>query len=206
MRSRPLPPPGRRSTGSAEPRAAPAALADARQGVAEAELRLETARDDLARRKAAAKAPGARDTLLAAARAELPPPRPCSTRRRVRAPFAGTILQLPVRAGETASPQRPLVVLADLSQLRVRADLDERNSGKVFVGQAALIRSERFAGALRSKVAAIAPALVPAQATANGRRRPPEGSVIEVLVELVGPTRLMPGMQVDVYFLKSDAG
>ena len=187
-------------------RAAPAALADARQAVAEAESRRETAREDLARRKAAVKAPGARDTLLAAARADVATAQAVFDKTSVRAPFAATILQLPVRAGETASRQRPLVVLADLSQLRVRADLDERNSAKVFVGQAALIRSESFAEPADGRVAAIAPALVPAQATANGRRRSPEGSVIEVLVEMVGPTRLMPGMQVDVYFLKSDAG
>ena len=98
------------------------------------------------------------------------------------------------------------MVLADLSQLRVRAELDERSSAKVFIGQAALIRSESFAEPADGWVAAIAPALVPAQVTANSRRRSPEGSVIEVLVEMVGPTRLMPGMQVDVYFLKSDAG
>jgi len=187
-------------------RAAPAALADARQGVAEAERRLQTAREDLARRKAAVKAPGARDTLLAAARADVAAAQALFDKTRVRAPFAATILQLPVRAAETASPQRPLVVLADLSQLRVRAELDERSSAKVFVGQAALIRPESFAEPVDGRVAAIAPALVPAQVTANGRRRSPEGGVIEVLVEMVGPTRLMPGMQVDIYFLKSDAG
>jgi HlyD family secretion protein len=187
-------------------RAAPSALADARQGVAEAERRLQTAREDLARRKAAVKAPGARDTLLAAARADAAAAQALFDKTRVRAPFAATILQLPVRAAETASPQRPLVVLADLSQLRVRAELDERSSAKVFVGQAALIRPESFAEPVDGRVAAIAPALVPAQVTANGRRRSPEGGVIEVLVEMVGPTRLMPGMQVDIYFLKSDAG
>ena len=152
------------------------------------------------------KAPGARDTLLAAARADVAAAQALFDKTRVRAPFAATILQLPVRAAETASPQRPLVVLADLSQLRVRAELDERSSAKVFVGQAALIRPESFAEPVDGRVAAIAPALVPAQVTANGRRRSPEGGVIEVLVEMVGPTRLMPGMQVDIYFLKSDAG
>jgi HlyD family secretion protein len=186
-------------------RAASTALAEARQGVTEAERHLLAAREDVARRKAAAKAPGARDSQLAAARADVATAQALFDKTRVRAPFAATILQLPVRAGETAAPQRPLVVLGDLSQLRVRADLDERNTASVVVGQAALIRSESFAQAVDGKVAVIAPALVPAQAGANGRRRPPEGSIVEVLVEMNGPTRLMPGAQVDVYFLKSDA-
>jgi len=112
---------------------------------------------------------------------------------------------LPVRAGETVAPSRERP-LADISQLRVRADLDERNRGKVFIGQAALVRSESSATPFNGKVAAIAPALVPAQATSGGRRRPHEGSVVEVLVDLDEPTRLMPGMQVDVFFLASDAG
>jgi HlyD family secretion protein len=185
-------------------RADPAALTDARQGVAEAERRLQTAREELTRRKAAAKAPGVRDILLAAARADVATAQALFDKTRVRAPFAATILQLPVRAGETAAPQRPLVVMADLSQLRVRADLDERNNASVFAGQPALIRSEIFPEPVNAKVAAIAPALVPAQAGGNGRRRPPEGGVIEVLVEMAATTRLMPGMQVDVYFLKSD--
>jgi HlyD family secretion protein len=187
-------------------RASAATLTDARERIAEAERRLQDAREELVRRKAAAKAPGARATLLAAARAEVAAAQALFDKTRVRAPFAATILQLPARAGETASPQRPLVVLADLSQLRVRADLDERNAAGVSVGQAALIRSESFAEPIHGKVAAIAPALVPPQAAVNGGRRPPEGNVVEVLVELAAPPPLMPGMQVDVYFLQPDAG
>src|SRR5262249_62329850 len=97
------------------------------------------------------------------------------------------------------------VVLADLSRQRVRADLDERNRRQVFVGQAVLVRSESFAGASKGKVASIAPALVPAQAAAGTRRRPQSGGVVGVLVELADPSLLMPGMQVDVYFLAPDA-
>jgi len=189
--------------------AAPATLSDAREAVAEAQRRLDGAREALARRKAAvAKAPGATDVALTVARAELAAAEALFEKTRVRAPLAGTMLQLPVRAGETVAPsrERPLVVLADLSRLRVRIDLDERNRGKVFVGQSALVRSESFAGPVQGKVAAIAPALVPAQATSGGRRRPHEGSVVEVLVDLADPTLLMPGMQVDVFFLASDSG
>lgn len=198
----------RLSTGRAAP-ATLAALANAREAVAEAQRRLERERAELARHKAAtAKAPGPLDTALTIARAELSAAEAMFEKSRARAPFAGTILQLPVRVGETVapSPERALVVVADISQLRVRVDLDERNRGKVFVGQLALVRSEGFSDALNGKVAAIAPALVPAQTTAPGRRRPNEGSVLEVLVELMGMTQLMPGMQVDVFFLASGRG
>jgi HlyD family secretion protein len=187
----------------------PAALAEAREAVAGAMRRVAAARDDLARRKAAtARAPGARDLALAIARAELAAAGALFEKTRVRAPFAGTVLQVPVRVGEIVSParERPLAVLADLSRLRVRVDLDERNRGHVFVGQAVLVRSESLAEPCRGRVAAIAPALVPAQAALGSRRRPQAGSVVEVLADIADPAALMPGMQVDVFFLAPDAG
>jgi HlyD family secretion protein len=171
--------------------------------------RLAAARADRARRKAAtAKAPGTHDLALTIVRADLARAEALFEKTRVRAPFAGTILQVPVRAGEIVGParERPLAVLADLSRLRVRADLDERNRGQVLVGQAVLVRSESFAGTSKGKVASIAPALVPAQAASGSRRRQQAGSVVEVMVEIADPAPLMPGMQVDVYFLVPDAG
>ncbi len=189
--------------------AAPALLAEARGSVVEAKRQLERARDELARTKAGiAKIPGPLDSALGMARAELSAAEALFEKTRVRSPFAGTILQLNVRVGEVVVPQRerPLALLADISQLRVRADLDERNWDKVRVGQSALVRSENFADALKGKVVAIAPAaLAPAHATSLGRRRTQESRVIEVLVEIADPARLLSGMQVDVFFLASDA-
>lgn len=190
-------------------RGTPADLEDARKGVAEALRRLQTARDGLAHRKAATtRAPGARDLALTVARADLAAAEALFEKMRVRAPFAGTILQVPVHAGEIVGParERPLAVLADLSRLRVRVDLDERNRGQVFVGQAVLVRSESFAEPCSGRVATIAPALVPAQTALGSRRRPQAASVVEVLVEIADPGSLMPGMQADIFFLASDAG
>lgn len=69
-------------------------------------------------------------------------------RRIVRAPIAGTVLQLKYRVGEYVQPGQgdPLVVLGDLTQLRVRMDLDERDVGKVRVGTTALVRAIAFPG------------------------------------------------------------
>ena len=49
----------------------------------------------------------------------------------IRAPIAGTVLKVDVKAGELAAPSmpQPLLLLGDLSQLRVRAELDEHNAG-----------------------------------------------------------------------------
>jgi|688.fasta_scaffold01609_23 HlyD family secretion protein len=52
-------------------------------------------------------------------------------RRTVRAPIAGTVLQLNARAGEwaeAASGSRPLLLLGDLRRLHVRVDIDENDA------------------------------------------------------------------------------
>jgi len=199
----------RRQDRLASERGDPAALAEARKEVGEARRRLEAAREDLARQSAATtRSQDVRDINLTIARAKLSIAEAAIEKTKVRAPVAGTILQTPVRVGEIAGTgrDRPLAVLADLGRLRVRVDLDERNRGKVVVGQAVLVRSESLAEAAKGTVAAIAPALVPAQAALGSHRRLQSASVVEVLVDIADSTPLMPGMQVDVYFLASDAG
>jgi ferritin-like metal-binding protein YciE len=56
----------------------------------------------------------------------------------LRAPVASTVLQVNITAGELASPSTPqaLVLLGDLSGLRVRAEVDERDVSKIKIGGA----------------------------------------------------------------------
>jgi multidrug efflux pump subunit AcrA (membrane-fusion protein) len=61
----------------------------------------------------------------------------------LRAPFAGTIAQLNVKAGETVAPDAPLVILADLSGLQiVTDDLTEIKVPAIQVGQSATIKAD----------------------------------------------------------------
>jgi HlyD family secretion protein len=196
----------RLSSGGRVDQAREAEPANARQAVVAARDDLVRNRAELARTKAASDtAPGRLDTALGVARAQLAAAEAVFEKTRIRAPLAGTILQLPVRVGETVAPERTLVVVADMSGLRVRVDLDERHAGKVHVGQTALVRSEAFAArSFIGVVVAIAPALAPGQTATPGRRRPNEGNVLDVHVELPGASPLLPGMQVDVFFLAAD--
>ena len=61
------------------------------------------------------------------------------TRLTVRAPRAGTILQVNVRPGEYASatPKNAAMVLGDVEHLQVRADVDEQNAPRLQPGQTA---------------------------------------------------------------------
>jgi HlyD family secretion protein len=121
----------------------------------------------------------------------------------IRAPIAGTVLKVDVKAGEVAVPSlpQPLLLLGDLSQLVVRAELDEHNTGKIKVGEAVIVRVEAFPGqSFDGKVAAIAPLVQPARLASPGSRNLTDFSINEVMVDLNEPGPLIAGMNVDVYF------
>jgi len=185
----------------------PAQLAKARAAVAQAQDQLKQEWANLERVKAVnSEAVSRLDNALTIARADLTMARAMLEKTRIRAPISGTVLQLPVHVGETVAPlpERPLAVLGDLSRLRVRGDMDERNAEKVHVGQMARIRSEAFPDRdFAGKVTAIAPALGPARSSAPGPRHQNDAAVLDVSIELSNDTPLLPGMQVDVLFLAS---
>ena len=121
----------------------------------------------------------------------------------VRAPVTSTVLQVNARAGELAAPTsaQPLIVLGDLSKLRVRAELDEQDVGKIKQGDKAVVRAAAFPGReFSGLVATIAPIVVPGRINPSGSRNLTDISVTEVMVDLDDPGPLVVGMKVDVYF------
>lgn len=66
----------------------------------------------------------------------------------VRAPITGTILKVMTKVGESYSTllPHPLFTLVDDSVRRVRAEVDERDIGKVKLGQAAMITADAYPG------------------------------------------------------------
>jgi len=154
-----------------------------------------------------APAPTRLEAALAAARAELSLAEAALERTRLRAPSNGSILQLNARVGETVapSPENLLVVLGDVTSLRVRAELEERDIGKVRVGQGAVVRSDAFPGKdFEGSVSSLARSLGPSKLGQRGPRRPTDIDVLEVIIDLTGQPPLLPGMRVDV-FLRADA-
>jgi HlyD family secretion protein len=147
------------------------------------------------------------EAALAAARAELSLAEAALERTRIRAPSNGTILQVNARVGETVapSPENLLVVVGDVTSLRVRAEFEERDIGKLRVGQAAVVRSDAFPRRdFEGTVTSLAQALGPSKLGQRGPRRPTDVDVLEVMIDLTGQVPLLPGMRVDV-FLKADA-
>jgi HlyD family secretion protein len=143
---------------------------------------------------------------LTGARAELTLAEAAYERARVRAPADGNVLQVNAKVGEIVapSPENVLVVVGDTSSLRVRAEFEERDIGKVSVGQAAIVRSDAFPGKdFAGRVTSLAQALGPTRLGQRGPRRPTDVDVLEVIIDLNGLPPLLPGMRVDV-FLKAE--
>ena len=140
---------------------------------------------------------------LNAARGELAYANANLEKMRIRAPIAGTVLQVNAKVGELTSPSspQPLISLGDVSALRVRAEVAELNIGSIKVGQpvvvrAAAFREREFAG----KVSSVAPAVEPRRTGADARRPPSDSKFVQVFVDLIDPGPFAVGMNVDVYF------
>lgn len=182
--------------------------------VAEARRRLKDANDRLERERVAfvkaqtkpnLPAPSRAESAVSAARAEVRMAEALLDKTRIRAPSAGTILQLNTKQGEVVapSPDQPLVVMGDMSTVRVKAELDNVDVAKIKLGQKAFVRSVAHPGKdFEGKVSRLAPSLGQAKINPRGPRRPNDVEVLEVTIDLDGTSPLLPGMRVDAFFRK----
>lgn len=180
-------------------------LNERRQGVRNAETRLENERAALRKAETAQgiALPTRAEAGFTAARAELALALTALERTRVRAPRDGTVLNVSARAGETAtpSPEQVLLTMGDVSSLKVRAEVEERDAAKVRVGQNVIVKSDAYPGReFAGKVVSLAPALGPGKLGQRGPRRPNDVDVLEVVADMEGQPPLLPGMRVDVFF------
>lgn len=189
--------------------ASDADLDKARDAVNKVKDRLDQARASL--RKALSvdglPAPTRPEAAVVAARSDLSQADAALERTRVRAASAGTVLQVNAKPGETAAPslESPLIIVGNVASLQVRAEIEERDIGKVRVGQVAVVRSDAFPGKdFEGKISSLAQTLAPSRIGQRGPRKPTDVDVLEVLIDLAGQPPLLPGMRVDV-FLRPEA-
>lgn len=185
-------------------------LAAARKNLSKAREQLQQRRAELAKFEADAPVtpPTELDGQFAMAGIELRGAEAALDNLIVRAPMAATVLQVNVRAGELASPSapQPLVVLGDVSKLRVRAEIDERDYGEIRVGHQVVVRSPAFRGRdVAGTVSAIAPIIEAGRIGGRGQRNLTDVNVAEVVIDLAERGPLAVGMKVDVYFSRDGA-
>jgi membrane fusion protein (multidrug efflux system) len=107
---------------------------------------------------------------------------------QVRAPFPGIVARRYIRAGQQVSRGDRMFWITETSPLRVKFTLPERFAGKIQRGQMLELSSADSGDTKYSaKVTEISPVIDPASGT------------IEVLAQLVGPTKeLRPGMSASI--------
>lgn len=143
------------------------------------------------------------EASLASARAQYSQAIATLEKTRIRAPHPGTVLDIDVKVGEILAPtsMKPAVMVGDISALRVRAEVDERDVAKILVQQDVIIRADSFPNKdFIGKVSSIAATLGPAQLNKRGASRPADATVLEVNIDVTGISTLLPGMEVDVLF------
>jgi RND family efflux transporter MFP subunit len=125
-------------------------------------------------------------------------------RLTVRAPRAGTILQVNIRVGEYAatSPKTPAMIVGDLNRLQVRADVDEQNATRVRPGQ-------RATGHLKGDPAVsfelefvrVEPYVIPKVSLTGASTERIDTRVLQVIYSLKRPASppLYVGQQVNVF-------
>lgn len=105
---------------------------------------------------------------------------------RIKAPFAGRVLRRDAEPGDLATVGKALFVVAVPSALRVTADVDERDMGRLKAGQEAVIRCDAFPGQVfAARISDITP-----QGDATSR-------VFRARLALSPDTALRPGMTVE---------
>jgi len=123
-------------------------LSQAENAVAVAEYDLAKAQQDLADMSAGPDAGQLElaQARVAAAQATMEEAQSTLAAATLVAPFDGTIISVGAEAGDVVSAGTPVVTLADLTELRVRASIDETEISQVEIGQDVTITFDAFAG------------------------------------------------------------
>lgn len=182
---------------------------DARAQVTSAREKLQKERSAyaIAQSKPDVPAPSRLESALQAARSDVAVAEALLEKTRIRAPAAGTVLQLPAKVGEMVapSPEQALAVIGDMSVLRVKAELDEHDVSKVKAGGKVIVKSNAYPGReFNGTVAEMAPSLAAPKVSLRGARRPTDVEVLEVSIDLEGNVPLIPGMRADAFFIKAE--
>lgn len=181
------------------------AVSDARRRLADARERLTREQQSLAQAQArgGVPAPSRADAAVIAARADVAVAEALMEKTRIRAPINGSVLQSLVKAGELVGPsaEMPLMVIGDTSSMRVKAEVDEADAGKIKVGQRAFVKSAAYPGQeFAGRVTRIAPTLAMPRLNQRGPRRPTDLEVMEVTIDLDGTVPLVTGMRAESFF------
>ena len=125
------------------------------------------------------------------------------------APIDGTVLRVYARRGESFSTvtPRPLFDIADTSTRHIKAEVDERDVDKLFVGQKVVIQADALDGKkLRGSVARVSAMMGRKSISSGDPLEKSDRDILEAVIDLDDNSRPLPiGLRVTVQFLSAKA-
>lgn len=125
----------------------------------------------------------------------------------VKAPISGTVLRVHLHTGESVSPinPRPIMSIADTSALRVRAEVDERDIGRISPGQKIQFVVDAYPdGKFTGTVATIGDVMGRKKTETGNPSEKNDRDVMDVLIDVAqNDKRLVIGLRVTVQFTEN---
>jgi RND family efflux transporter MFP subunit len=121
-----------------------------------------------------------------------------AAKSRIVAPFDGVVTERHAEQGETVPPGAKIVTIADLSRVRVEAEVDEYDAGRIALGQQATIAAEGYPDTWSGKVEEIPDTVVGRRLKPGDPGRPTDTRVLLVKIALAGETPLKLGQRVQI--------
>ncbi len=139
------------------------------------------------------------ENVVARATASVEFQRSLLEKTRVIAPISGKIIHKYLERGESATKERALAIIADISRLWVNAEVDESDIGALQVGEPVEVRADAFAGKIfPGKIEEIADYAGARKVRPNNQTKNIDMKIVQVKIGLLETTTLKPNMTVDV--------
>ena len=117
---------------------------------------------------------------------------------RIVSPIDGVVLTRDVQPGESIESSKPLLRVADLSRVRVEAEVDEFDAAGLAVGAPVSVTAEGYRDGWTGRVEEIPDAVTGRKLKPDDPGRPTDTRVLLVKIALDGPTPLKLGQRVEV--------
>ncbi len=139
---------------------------------------------------------------LSLAQANLAEQRALLDKTRLYSPLDGVVLRRYLQAGEALSlqPPTPILEVADLTRLRVRAEIDESDVSRIARGETAWVTAEAYPGQrFHGVVSRVGQRLGRKRVFTDEPTEKIDTKVLEALIDLDEGVRLPVGLRVDVF-------
>jgi RND family efflux transporter MFP subunit len=117
---------------------------------------------------------------------------------RILAPIDGVVMARHVQPGETIEAAARIVTIADLNRLRIEAEVDEYDTGRIGLGAPVQISAEGYPSPWPGRVEEIPDSVINRKLRPEDPGRPVDARVLPVKIALTGHTPLKLGQRVEV--------